>query len=1460
MFPCRLIFLGCLLSSPLQAGLLAHWKLDSTPADEVDSFPATWNAIPGYTPGVAAPSSIAAADLAGNWLGAGTGINFDRGQAFSATAWIKGGTQDSAIIGDMVGDGDSKGWELHVGTTENGGDANSVTVLLVNDHPSIAIQVNASVNVLDGQWHHIAFTYDGSSTAAGVKIHIDGTSVPTTTGIDTLAAGIANNDAAGLNIGTRMDGAGFTFTGSIDEVALFDHVLTAQEVNSVFLTGVESVTFPTITATIPQPGQSVTTLTSADVIFSFPVGGVDAGDLLVNGAPSVTVQATGSKTYRFTFPSPPQGDVNFTWAAGHGIAGLNGTPAQPQGWLARFVPVLPPGQVAIAEFVCKNAGGLEDEDHDTPDWIELLNPGTATVNLAGWALTDDPARPRAWVLPAISLAPGSRKIVFASGKNRRPLTGSLHADFKLADDGGYLALSDPSGSLVHVYDSYPRQEGNVSFGLHSSGKPADGRAAWRYMSPTPNAGANGTTYSGAVISEMKSTPANPVAGQAITVTIRTSPEAVLNAPPRLYHRVMHGAENFVNFADDGLHGDGAAGDLVWGATIPAGATAGQMVRWRAMLTSGSIVSRWPVNGVSNALLPIYEGTVIGGNTASQVLPVYQIFVDGYQFPTGTNQTGIDSTSGGRGAFYGNGKLYDNVFIRTKGTTSLNLFKRSHRVDFNPGRDFEWSPDHDPQRELNLNSEYNDPSYLRQNQQHWMHRDSGNAGAPHFPVRLLMNGANWQLAFHTYSADSELIKVLGLDPRGALYKQVGTLSTGAGGEKKSRKWEGTQDFTNFKNGIASSRTPAEKLLYLHDNTNLPAVINYLAVTRLAQEGDDVWANMVIYRDSDGTGEWRPIPFDLNLSFGQLFYGFGPPYNTTIQATNDANKSHPLYGSSACLSNTGSVGEWNRLYDAVIQNPLTRSMLLRRIRTLMDRYLSESAATSPLEANFDTLGALIRKDADIDRARWGLPPNALAYGLGPGITPEQGLATLKSAFLAPRRTHFYTTHSSNNPGKTLGIGNNNKAGIPDAQTASPVINFGTVEAHPANGNQNQEYIQLSNPSAAAADISDWTVRGSGGSFKIKGGTVIPASGSLFVSPDVVSFRARTTSPKANENRYVVGPYSGHLSPYGETLRLENASGQTVAQIQVPADPKAPPVSLAVTEIMSSSAHTNTKLNGDWWELTNTGTTSLDLTGFSYDDNHDLAGQTVFPNFILKAGESLIILNEDDAGEAALFRNTWGLPDTVRILTREDFGIEDLVGLGGNDSVIVYQPNGTRVARADYTAHTAGRSRAWFRNGTAIPGGYSQLQKYGAVKSDQAPSDLGSPGFSAADPATFIQPYDIWAAANDLWHATDTMATADPDNDGRTNREEYIFGGHARQSDGPPPQAILSVPDGYQWTFVLRADDPSLSITLEGSADLIQWTTITPTLVGETPHPTLTGYKSATYLVSRDTGTKFLRARAD
>ena len=64
------------------------------------------------------------------------------------------------------------------------------------------------------------------------------------------------------------------------------------------------------------------------------------------------------------------------------------------------------------------------------------------------------------------------------------------------------------------------------------------------------------------------------------------------------------------------------------------------------------------------------------------------------------------------------------------------------------------------------------------------------------------------------------------------------------------------------------------------------------------------------------------------------------------------------------------------------------------------------------------------------------------------------------------------------------------------------------------------------------------------------------------------------------------------------------------------------LVITEIMSDSNHSVT--NGDWWELTNTGLAPVDLTGYSWDDNHARVGQNVFGSITIAPSESVIIIN--------------------------------------------------------------------------------------------------------------------------------------------------------------------------------------------------------------------------------------------
>ena len=101
------------------------------------------------------------------------------------------------------------------------------------------------------------------------------------------------------------------------------------------------------------------------------------------------------------------------------------------------------GQVVISEFMEKNRTTLRDEDGDFSDWIELWNRSEEAVDISGWSLSDRENR-LGWTLPELSLQPGQRMVIFASGKDRQG--AELHTDFSLSGDEG-LWLRNEYGYL-----------------------------------------------------------------------------------------------------------------------------------------------------------------------------------------------------------------------------------------------------------------------------------------------------------------------------------------------------------------------------------------------------------------------------------------------------------------------------------------------------------------------------------------------------------------------------------------------------------------------------------------------------------------------------------------------------------------------------------------------------------------------------------------------------------------------------------------------------------------------------------------------------------------------------------------------------------------------------------------------------------------------------------------------------
>src|SRR5262249_7983339 len=81
--------------------------------------------------------------------------------------------------------------------------------------------VTGSTTVTAGQWHHLAAVYDGST----LKVYVDGV-------VDgSVAASVSPGDGSNsLKLGARGDDAALRLQGEIDEVAIYGHALTPEDI------------------------------------------------------------------------------------------------------------------------------------------------------------------------------------------------------------------------------------------------------------------------------------------------------------------------------------------------------------------------------------------------------------------------------------------------------------------------------------------------------------------------------------------------------------------------------------------------------------------------------------------------------------------------------------------------------------------------------------------------------------------------------------------------------------------------------------------------------------------------------------------------------------------------------------------------------------------------------------------------------------------------------------------------------------------------------------------------------------------------------------------------------------------------------------------------------------------------------------------------------------------------------
>jgi len=136
--------------------------------------------------------------------------------------------------------------------------------------------------------------------------------------------------------------------------------------------------------------------------------------------------------------------------------------------------------LVINEFMASNHTTLEDPDEpdEFPDWIELYNGTSGTINLEGMYLTDKFQDLTKWQIGAgVSIEPGQYLIFYADDDGTQ---GVYHTSYNLNMSGEMIALVDRDGKTIIDSILFDGQIEDVSYGRFP-----DGDNSWSFQNPTP---------------------------------------------------------------------------------------------------------------------------------------------------------------------------------------------------------------------------------------------------------------------------------------------------------------------------------------------------------------------------------------------------------------------------------------------------------------------------------------------------------------------------------------------------------------------------------------------------------------------------------------------------------------------------------------------------------------------------------------------------------------------------------------------------------------------------------------------------------------------------------------------------------------------------------------------------------------------------------------------------------------
>jgi hypothetical protein len=180
------------------------------------------------------------------------------------------------------------------------------------------------------------------------------------------------------------------------------------------------------------------------------------------------------------------------------------------------------------------------------------------------------------------------------------------------------------------------------------------------------------------------------------------------------------------------------------------------------------------------------------------------------------------------------------------------------------------------------------------------------------------------------------------------------------------------------------------------------------------------------------------------------------------------------------------------------------------------------------------------------------------------------------------------------------------------------------------------------------------------------------------------------------------------------------------------------ITISEVDANGSAATSGYAADWFELTNTGVSAVDITGWKMDDNSNSFASAVALRGVtsIAAGQSVVFIEGTASGSTdstinAAFKAAWFGSNAPASLVIGNYGGSGVGLSSSGDAVNIFNASGNGINRVDFGASTLGQT---FDNAAGLSNvTISQLSAAGVNGAFQSynAAEIGSPGSVATVP---------------------------------------------------------------------------------------------------------------------------------